>query len=192
VDFRAVQILWHFLQPFHWVLPIIFVLGLAASFAEGIGIGLLIPFFDLLLGVAIQPKSPAIFRAMNEYLSSLGDEERILLIGGGIFALLVIKAILLFATVSLSAWTDGKIDHNIRCRLFRQALIVDYATLDDSRQGTLVNTFDTQIFRVMEAINALLVIVRQICRIIVFGARTCGEFINCSADNPICTPSRRT
>jgi subfamily B ATP-binding cassette protein MsbA len=106
---------------------------------------------------------------MDKYLSSLGGGERILLIGGGIFALLVIKAILLSATVSLSAWTDGKIGHNMRCRLFRQALIVDYAELDESRQGRLVNAFDTQIYRVMDAVNAFLAIIISTCRIIVFG-----------------------
>jgi subfamily B ATP-binding cassette protein MsbA len=101
VDLRivTVRILLRFLRPFWWALPIITVLGLAASLAEGIGIGLLIPLLDLLVDGAVQQRSSPLFQVVIEYLYGFGDVARVLLVGGSILALLVVKAILVAATV---------------------------------------------------------------------------------------------
>jgi ATP-binding cassette, subfamily B, bacterial MsbA len=169
LDLSITRMLWRFLQPFRWALPNVAALGLAASFAEGFGIGLLIPLINLLLGGTINRNNFPAFPAMEEYLSSLSDLERIVLIGGGISILLVLKATLVFATASLSAWITGQIGHDVRCSLFRQGLTVDYAKLDENGRGRLVNAFDTQIYRVMDAANAFLSIIVHACRIVVFG-----------------------
>lgn len=169
VDLGIVRVLLRFLRPFWWALPIITVLGLAASLAEGIGIGLLIPLLDLLVDGAVQQRSSPLFQVVIEYLYSFGDVARVLLVGGSILALLVVKAILVAATVSLSSWINCRIGDDIRCRLFGQALAVDYAILDESRQGRLINAFDTQIYRVMEAIDVIFLIIVHACRIAVFG-----------------------
>jgi len=170
VNFGVVRLLLRFLRPFWWALPIITVLGLAASFAEGIGIGLLIPLLELLMGGAVPQISFPLFQTASEYLYSLGDVARVLVVGGGILALLVVKAILVAATVSLSGWIDGRIGDDIRCRLFSQALSVDYAILDESQQGRLISAFNNQIYRVMDVINSFFLIIVHACRIAVFGS----------------------
>ena len=46
---RALKLLTGFLRPYPWILPLVALLGTAASLAEGIGIGLLIPFLAFLM-----------------------------------------------------------------------------------------------------------------------------------------------
>jgi subfamily B ATP-binding cassette protein MsbA len=170
VNLEVVRTLLRLWRPFRWALPLIAVLGVTASFAEGLGIGLLIPLLDVLLGGSVRQKGPAVFQAAGEYLASLGNLDGVLLIGAGILVLVVIKAALVFATVSLSASINGQIGHDIRSKLFQQALLVDYTVLNKSRRGQLINIFDAQIDRVMEAEGALIAMFIHTCRIGVFGA----------------------
>jgi hypothetical protein len=45
----AFRLVLRFLRPYPWVLPLVALLGTVASLAEGVGIGLLIPFLALLM-----------------------------------------------------------------------------------------------------------------------------------------------
>jgi hypothetical protein len=46
---QAIRSLLVFTRPYPWAIPVLVLLGLAASLAEGLGIGLIIPLLDHML-----------------------------------------------------------------------------------------------------------------------------------------------
>lgn len=172
MEFTTIAILLRFLAPYRWVLPVMAMFGLAASFAEGIGIGLLIPLLDVLLHTARQSAATGsvLLEPVRAYLAHYTAGDQLVIIGVGIMALLSIKAGLVFASSSLSAWINGRVNNDIRCALFTQTLSVDYAFLVQNAQGRLINAFESQAWRTMDAINALFDGVTSICTVLVFVA----------------------
>ena len=86
-----------------------------------------------------------------------------LLIGAGIVGLLLVKAALVFVTVSLAAWINGRINDDMRRSLYRQMLTVDYSFLIRNEQGRLVSAFETQVWRVMDAMIELCELLITFC-----------------------------
>jgi subfamily B ATP-binding cassette protein MsbA len=129
----------------------------------------MIPLLNLLIGGPVHDISWPLYRVVTDFLYSLSDLTRITVISSAIFGLLIVKANLVAGTVSLSAWINGRIGNDIRCRLFKQSLSADYAVLDDNRQGRLISAFDTQIYRLMDAIDAFFRAIVHVCRVVVFG-----------------------
>lgn len=158
-----------FLKPYSWTLPAMIVLGMMGSFAEGFEIGLLIPLLEVVLhqpGGRDAGNLPFL-DSISDYLRSYSELEAVLLIGVGMFALVMIKALVMFAAARLSTRISGRINHDIRRKLFRQMLDVDYGFLMHSEQGRLVSAFETQMWRAMDAMLAFLDLVIAACGAIV-------------------------
>jgi ATP-binding cassette, subfamily B, bacterial MsbA len=150
-----ILILLRFIRPYWWVLPVLVLLGIAASAAEGLGIGLIIPALDLLLGA--EPAEPAgrFARLMRGVTERAGDRSPLGVIGFLILALVALKTTLVAVEALVSTAVIGKVTRDLRVRLFRQMLAVGLQYHTRSDQGYLLNTIDVQTYRTSESLSAL-------------------------------------
>jgi ABC-type multidrug transport system fused ATPase/permease subunit len=157
------------LRPYPWLLPLLIVLGIAASLAEAIGIGLLIP----LLGVLLQPGDPESLSGLERTARAVLLDEtgavRFALVAGAILLLIVIKTAILTAYALLSASMTGRIAKELRISLWDRVVNAEMAWFSRSNHGQLINIIEKQTYRATEALSNLTVIVVSACTLLVFG-----------------------
>jgi len=158
------------LRPHPWLLPLLVVLGIAASLAEALGIGLLIP----LLGVLVQPGDPeelsSLERMAREVLLDETGGIRLALVAGAILALIVLKTIILAVYAFISAGMAGRIAKDLRVSLWDRTANAEMAWFSHSDHGKLMNTIDKQTYRTTEALSMLTLLIASACTIVVFGS----------------------
>ena len=157
------------LRPYPWLLPLLVVLGIAASLAEAIGIGLLIP----LLGALLQPPDPESLsrfeRTARAFLLDEAGDVRLGLVAGAILLLIVLKTLILSAYAIVSAVMTGRIARDLRVSLWDRIVNAELAWFSRSDHGQLLNIIENQTFRTTEALASLTMLVVSLCTILVFG-----------------------
>jgi ATP-binding cassette, subfamily B, bacterial MsbA len=161
--------LFSLLRPFPWLLPVLAVLGISASLAEAIGIGLLIP----LLGVLLQPGDPeslsGMERVARDFMLDESGAVRFWLVSGAILALIVIKTLILAAYALVGTTMTGRIARDLRVRLWERVANAEMAWFSHSDHGQLLNIIENQTYRATEALSALNVLIVSACTVLVFG-----------------------
>jgi ATP-binding cassette, subfamily B, bacterial MsbA len=157
-----------FIRPHRWVLPVLVLLGMVASLAEGLGIGLLIPVLDLLLGTEPTDQVGRFAALTRGVAERVGDQNPLFVIALLILLLVAVKT----AAVGLEAWVStavvGRITRELRVKLFRQMLGVGLAYHTRSDPGSLLNTMDVQTQRTSDALTALTGLVTSASMVLVF------------------------
>jgi ATP-binding cassette, subfamily B, bacterial MsbA len=157
-----------FIRPHWWVLPLLVALGVAASVAEGLGIGLLIPALDLLIGTEPTDQAGRFAALTRGVVERVGDRNPLLFIGLLILLLVAVKT----AVVGLEAWVStavvARITRDLRVRLFRQMLDVGLGYHTRSDPGSLLNTMDVQTQRTSDALTALTGLITSASMMLVF------------------------
>ena len=166
---RAFKLLTRLLRPYLWVLPLVATLGTIASLAEGVGIGLLIPFLAFLMKGAT-PEGGFVADLANSYASLFGPDIRLIVVSITIVLLVVGRCLLNFAYVGLLAWAGTRVTHDLRVRLFQGFLSVDYLTFSRGTQGRQINALDGSCYRVGQAAMDYLLMVVNGCTALVFVA----------------------
>jgi ABC-type multidrug transport system fused ATPase/permease subunit len=164
--FSPTSSLLRFIRPYWWILPILVVLGITASLAEGLGIGLIIPIIDLLLGVEQTEPTGPFASAMQHFASVLGDQKIYLVLA--ILLLVMLKTFFLCLEAIVATNINGRITRDLRVAICRQLLEVGMAFHCRSTQGHLMNTQDFQTHRTSEALTALSVLISSACTVLVF------------------------
>jgi ATP-binding cassette, subfamily B, bacterial MsbA len=158
------------LRPYPWLLPLLVVLGIAASLAEAIGIGLLIP----LMGALLQPADTATPSALEQTIRSIMLDEtgeiRYWLVAGVIFLLIVIKTLILAAYAFVGAGMTGRIAKEMRVALWDRLSNAEMAWFLRSEHGRLLNIIENQTYRATEALSSLTVLIASACTVVVFSA----------------------
>lgn len=166
---RTIRTLVRFLRPFAWALPPLVILGMVASLAEGIGIGLLIPLLDLIVqGEPAGAGDGLVVGQLRGFAGDLTPAERLGLICACIFGLVILKALVVTGYYALSAWIAGRAAHDMRTAVFRQWLEVGFAFFLSRELGRLANTLENEVDRACEAMSSLAVMVISACTVIVF------------------------
>jgi ATP-binding cassette, subfamily B, bacterial MsbA len=157
------------LRPYPWLLPLLVGLGIAASLAEAIGIGLLVP----LLGALLQPTDPATQSSLEQAIRGVMLDEagqiRFVLVAGTIFLLIVIKTLILAAYAFVGAGMTGRIAKEMRVTLWERVVNSEMAWYSRSDHGRLMNIIQTQTYRATEALSSLTVLISSACTVLVFG-----------------------
>jgi len=152
------------------LIPIV-ALAVLAFFFEGIGIGLLIPLVDTLLGGATRTGDGGLF---DRVITTLGDylpaEQRLAWIAGLVFLLILLKTVVIYAHHALSARLGSRVARDLRDRLFRRTFAVGLLTVQQLGIGRLHNTIDAQVTRVAEALYSLTSIAASLAAASVFFA----------------------
>ena len=158
-----------FLGYYPWVLPLVALLGTAASLAEGAGIGLLIPFLALLME-GTTPEG-GIVAGVAAWYSSLFDQDiRLIVVSATIILLIVGRCLLNFVFVGLVTWAGTRVTHDLRLKLFQDFLTIDYLAMSRETQGRQINALDGSCYRVGQAVMDFLQMVVNACTTLIFVA----------------------
>jgi subfamily B ATP-binding cassette protein MsbA len=155
LQIRAIKTLISFLRPYPWVLPAVASLGVAASLAEGVGIGLLIPFLGLLLGQADFAGEGPVTGITVWYASLFAPDIRLLAVAGTIFILVTAVCLLQFGYFRVLSWAATQTAHDLRAQLFSQFLATNSLFLERGAQGRQMNALEGGCFRTSQAVLSL-------------------------------------
>jgi ATP-binding cassette, subfamily B, bacterial MsbA len=158
------------LRPYPWLLPLLVILGVAASLAEAVGIGLLIP----LLGLMLQPGDPDslsnVERTVRALMVDADGDVRYGLAAGLILMLIVLKTLILAAYAFVASSMTGRIAMDMRVALWDRVANAEMSWFSRSDHGRLLNIIENQTHRATEALASLTMLVVSLCTVVVFGA----------------------
>jgi ATP-binding cassette, subfamily B, bacterial MsbA len=157
------------LRPYPWLLPLLIVLGIAASLAEAIGIGLLIP----LLGMLLQPGDPESLSRFEQLVRTLMTDEtgvvRLGRVAVSIMGLILLKTLILSAFAFVATGMTGQIARDLRVSLWDRVINAEMAWFSRSNHGRLLNIIENQTYRATEALSMLTMIIVSGSTVLVFG-----------------------
>lgn len=154
------------LRPYPWAIPVIVVLGLLTSLAEGIGLSLFIPLLQSAGGLAADDTwyVDVLQRAFDGF-----DEEQLLwAVSACIFVAIVVRAILAYLNRAVLAWLEARVAHRLRSECFEQLLAVEFRFLERAKVGNLVNTIATETWRTTDAVGVLVGLIVTLCTVLVY------------------------
>jgi subfamily B ATP-binding cassette protein MsbA len=167
---RSLHVLVSLTRGYPWALPVIVTLSLTASLAEGLGIGLIIPLLDIVLGGTEQVESSGPLSGYLRGLASFVEGEHAgLILIGAIFALIALKTFIAVSEVVISSRVIARAIHDLRLALATQLFAVSYEYFAGLSQGRLVALLDSRTYRAGEALRALANMITSICAVLVFG-----------------------
>ena len=143
------------------------VLGLLASLAEGMGVGLLIRFSTSCSATPARLR-PGFTGLMQEIAAQVGEQLRLVVLCLGILCLISLKVLVVWANVGLAAWLNSNVARDLRVALFNQLLRVRYGFVASADQGHLVNVLAGQTIRIGQALMVLEPMASA-CTVFVFG-----------------------
>jgi ATP-binding cassette, subfamily B, bacterial MsbA len=160
--------LYRFVGSYRWAVAVIVLLGLLSSAFEGIGLGLMIPFLGLVLDSGPASGGGMVVRLLTKYGINLEPSSRLLLIGGTMVALVLLKSIIAYTNARLTAWLNGTITCRIRTAAFDQLLDVSYEYIIRRDPGQLHMILDTEVRRVGNAFSHSYNFIVSACATLVF------------------------
>jgi len=149
---RVANLLMPFFRFHPWSLPLIILLGILSSLAEGVGVGLFIPLLESLNQDTSTTSDIWLVNALGALFSSVAPDRKLLVISLCIFVSIVLKAVLAFVNKSLLHWLDAQVIHRLRSTIVGQLLHVDFRFIEKARTGSLINTLGNETWRSSEAI----------------------------------------
>ncbi|MFO7904648.1 MAG: ABC transporter ATP-binding protein [Pirellulaceae bacterium] len=166
---QTIRALIDFTRPYPWAIPVLVLLGLTASIAEGVGIGLLIPLLDAMLQQTGEVESSGpLADFMRQATQLLGSDHVLLVLSALIIALIALKTLIVALDAFVSTWVIARAMGDLRLALVRQLLDVSYEYFGRIPQGNLVNILDSQTYRASESLRALTQLIGNLSTATVF------------------------
>jgi ATP-binding cassette, subfamily B, bacterial MsbA len=131
-------------RQFPAAVPAVVVLGILASLAEGIGIGLLIPLLNELFGATPSSTAGPLGSALAGVASWIPESSRLVTLGVVVFSLIGLKTGLMIVLATLSTRLAERIAHGLRDRLAEALLHSDFAVSSRIDRGELVTLCENQ------------------------------------------------
>jgi subfamily B ATP-binding cassette protein MsbA len=147
----------------------IIVLGVLSSLAEGIGIGLFIPFLQELSKASGSVGGENWFvDKLHQVFVTVESDQRLILISICIFVSVLLKALLAFTNNVLFERLKANISHWLRSGIFEQLLTVSYRFLERTQSGRLLNILATETWRTTDALSLLVYAMVTLCTLSVY------------------------
>ncbi len=141
------------LKPVRKWVPGVVVLGLASTALEGFGIAMLAPLISIATG---NNEAIALPGPLSSVASDMTSAEKVILLGGVIFALIMAKNIVAWANGALQAWIYGRAAQSIRDELARAFLNSDPGFCLTAASSRLLNVVSNESWRAADAVAARL------------------------------------
>jgi ATP-binding cassette, subfamily B, bacterial MsbA len=139
-------------RRFSWTVPIVAMLSIVGSLLEAAGISLIVPLLNtLLLSGATSVNWP-----FGNLLAALPQSRQIFAIVVAMFALIVMKNLIVLLNQTFMAWIDGAVGHQIRIALSDCIVTVGYPFFLVEDPSRLVNIVATESWRASDGIRSLL------------------------------------
>lgn len=150
-------------------LPLVAGLGLLASLLEGAGIGLFIPLLSLLLAEPTSVHLPHTLLAMLSLFEAGTLRDRTILLGVAILGLILLKDVVQMVNGRLLATIAARVGADVRNRLTRSLLSVDYRFFLEHETAHLTRIMATDSWFVLEAARSALALIPAVASLLVFG-----------------------
>lgn len=168
-EWSTIRKLFPLLKLHPWAIPVIIILGILSSLAEGLGISLFIPILQSYnQSTSAAPTSSRILTFLNHIFISFPPNQRLLLGALAIFGCILIKVSLGYSNLVIFSWFNSQIGHYLRSRIFHQLLSVEYSFLETNESGKLMNTLATESWQTSRALAVLMNLAVTICTVVVF------------------------
>jgi ATP-binding cassette, subfamily B, bacterial MsbA len=157
------------IRPHGWVIPLLVMLNLLASLAECVGIGLLIPLLGSMQPAA-QVASGSGFAAVLDHVGGwVGPRNSFVVLGLGILGLVILKTGVLILQTAIATRIIARVTADLRLRLCRKLLWMDYGEYLRMREGHVMNVLDVQTQRTSDALMDAVTVIGSLCFLMVFG-----------------------
>jgi len=167
-DGKIVNALFPLLRIYPWAIPVIVILGLVSSFAEGIGISLFIPFLQNLDPTNQFHSKNWMVNELVQFFNNFDSDRRLLIISACIFGSILLKAVLFYSNRLLFGWLNSRISHKLRSDIFDLLLKVCYRFFDHNSSGRLLNTLSNETWQTSDALSMFVSLIITTCTIIVY------------------------
>jgi subfamily B ATP-binding cassette protein MsbA len=171
LDASAARTMLRILRPHASMVPLLVMLGLLASAAEGFGLALLIPLFSTVLGNSALP-GPAgpLVNGLRSFAELFDEDTRAAVVAATVIGLILLKSAISYGFAALSIALNGRVGHALRSKVFRGLLICDYADFAHSEPGKLVNAVAYETWRATQASGIVCSMIISGCTVVVFAA----------------------
>ena len=156
-------------RPYLWATWVVAALASITGLLEGIGISLLIPLlasFSPSFEGGNQNRAMAL---LEHFLQGYSHSNRIVLVGGVILGLVILKCLLQACSAAFSAWITGRLGYQIIRVLGRRLHSAHYPFFLENEPGRLLNVLTTEAWKVAETILLLLQQIATAMTVVVFG-----------------------
>ena len=149
-------------------MPILVVLGLVASLMEGVGIGLMIPLLDVMIGTGGSGAAGLFDRWMQAWTGGIAPDTKVWVLCIAIFILILFKTVVMVANATLGASLTATVTHDLRVKLVQRLLDVGYLYFVKRDQGRLMSVLEAQTYRTGEAMTLLVQLLGAASAAVVF------------------------
>ncbi len=164
----APRSLLRFSRVLPWAVPALVVFGLVGTLMEGVGIGLMIPLLDVMIGAGGSGAAGVFGRWMQGWAGQIAADSRTVVLCAAILLLMLVKTIVMVANAMLGARLAATVTHNLRVQLSRRLLRIGYLYFARYDQGRLMSVLEAQTFRTGEAMTLLVLLLGAACAVVVF------------------------
>ena len=157
-------------EGYLWALPILILLGLAGTAAEGIGLGLLVFLLQLMLGTsgAAVGGGGLLDHVYKTAFSFVGED--IVVVATVTVGLIVTKSLLIAAYSCLSSAVNARLNDRLRRQAFERLMQAEYSFVSAREHGHYQNLITSESIRVTDAVWTVFQMLVSLCAMIVFGA----------------------
>ncbi|PSB45451.1 ABC transporter ATP-binding protein [Cyanosarcina cf. burmensis CCALA 770] len=168
-EWKTIRIIFPLLKTHSWAIPIIIILGVLSSLAEGVGISLFIPLLQNFNRENSETDCGNILLCfINNLFISFSPNYRLFLIVLCIFGCILLKVSLAYSSSIIFSWYNSHIGHELRSKIFRQLLRINYSFLETQESGKLINLLATETWQTSKALTVFMNLIISICTISIF------------------------
>jgi ABC-type multidrug transport system fused ATPase/permease subunit len=152
-----------------WSTPVLIILGILASFAEAMGITLILLFFYSMMNRldVIASSSGILGEAIRYTTTRFGSPRKTALF---ILLLIIVRGALAYIYAIVSSFVSEEISQATRDRIHRQYLYISYCFMEQHDQAELMQILGTESWLISGAYGKLTRIMVNIVSIVILGA----------------------
>ncbi len=166
---QLLRLLRRFLRP-AWALPAMLCLSILTFLAEGVGIGITIPFIQSVLGEQGAEEPGPFLAFVNRVAGHYPEEGRMPLLAATLLGLVMFKGLVSYGSGALTAWVRYNTVHALRRAIYDQFLHVGYDYLSRRDPGRLFQILHGQTGQTSETIYQISGVIFHACAFLVFTA----------------------
>jgi ATP-binding cassette, subfamily B, bacterial MsbA len=173
-EIKAIKTIFPLLKFYRWAIPVIIILGIIASSAEGIGMSLLIPFLQ-----SLQPNSDravlasSFLRSIDGIFAVFPLDIRTKIIIGVILIAIFLKSLFSYFYTVLCHWLHFNVLHRLRCELFNRLIYASPAFWDKNKGGEILDTLTNRTEAACNGLSHFIWAIVDSCMIVVFTGILC-------------------
>lgn len=168
-DINATKSLIPLLKLYPWAIPVIVILGILSSLAEGLGISLFIPFLQSVSHITSQAHSQNLLvGTLNQIFGNLSFNSRLVVIPLCIFGSVLLKNCLVYGNTVLFSWLNWQISDRLRRGIYKQLLSVSFGYLERNQSGRFLSILDKETWQTSQALSVFISLITSACTIVVF------------------------